>query len=263
MHYLRLIGLFARASFLEEAAYRANFFLSVMYSLLNLSTGVLGIMVLFGQVKQINGWGLNQTLALLGVYLTLGALRNLVFGPSLDSMAGMDGEIWSGRLDFSLMRPLNTQFLVSFRKWRYHSLLDLALGIGVIAITATRLGESLAFGNLVSFFLALGAGVAILYAILLAFSALAFFSPGVMFTWVFDGVFQMARYPLGLYPGWLQLVLTWIIPVGIITTLPAQALNGIVSPAQLIEMFGLAAVLCIAASGLFRYGLRQYKSASS
>ena len=36
---------------------------------------------------------------------------------------------------------------------------------------------------------------------------------------------QMARYPVGVYPGWLRMVLTWIIPVGLMTTLPAQALT--------------------------------------
>jgi hypothetical protein len=57
-------------------------------------------------------------------------------------------------------------------------------------------------------------GVTILYAILLAFTGLVFWSPGFLFTWVFDGVFQMARYPVGLYPGWLRLALTWVVPVG-------------------------------------------------
>jgi hypothetical protein len=48
---------------------------------------------------------------------------------------------------------------------------------------------------------ATGAGATILYAILLAFTGLVFWSPGSLFTWVFNGVFQMARYPVGLYPG--------------------------------------------------------------
>jgi ABC-2 type transport system permease protein len=263
MHYLRLIGLFARASFQEEAAYRANFFLGLMYSLLNLGTGVLGVMVLFSQVEAVNGWGLNETLALLGVYLTLGSLRGLVFGPSLDALAGMDGEVWSGRLDFTLMRPINTQFLASFRKWRLYSLFDLALGLGVLAFAAARLGQVLAWSNLLAFLFALMAGVAILYAILLVFSALAFFSPGVLFGWVFDGIFQMARYPLGLYPGWLRLILTWVIPVGIITTLPAAALNGSASLQALIGLGVVAVLLLGGASWLFRQGVRQYKSASS
>ena len=76
----------------------------------------------------------------------------------------------------------------------------------------------------------------------------------------------MARYPLGLYPGWLRLVLTWVVPVGMITTVPAQALTGTVSietPVGVAGSVGLAAALLIGASVLFRFGLRRYASASS
>jgi ABC-2 type transport system permease protein len=263
MHYLRLIGLFACTSFQEEAAYRANFILNLMYSLLNLGTGVLGVAVLFNQIQTLNGWDFNGTLALLGVYLTAGALRNLVIGPSLDALAGMDGEVWSGRLDFTLIRPVDTQFLASFRKWRLFSLFDLALGLGVLGIATARLGAGLAPERWLAFTIALIAAGTILYAILLAFTALVFWGPGVLFTWVFNGVFQMARYPLGLYPGWLRLVLTWVIPVGIITTVPAGALTGATSSTMLAGMIALAVALVFAASGLFRLGLRHYKSASS
>src|SRR3972149_2990330 len=114
MHYLRLLGLFARTSFQEEAAYRANFILNLIYSLLNLGTGVLGVGVIFNQIPTVNGWDFNGTLVLLGVYLTVGALRNLVIGPSLDSLAGMDGEVWSGRGGFSPLPPGDTPFPAGF-----------------------------------------------------------------------------------------------------------------------------------------------------
>ncbi len=67
-------------------------------------------------------------LALLGVYLTVSALRGLFIGPGLESLAGMDGEIWSGAFDFTVLRPVDTQFLVSVRKWRLFALFDLRLG---------------------------------------------------------------------------------------------------------------------------------------
>ena len=102
-----------------------------------------------------------------------------------------------------------------------------------------------------------------MYAILLIFAALVFWSPGVLFTWVFDGLFQMARYPLGMYPGWLRLVLTWIVPVGVITTIPVEALTGSLSPQRLVASLGLALLLTLGASILFRLGLRRYASASS
>ena len=102
MHYLRLLGSFARASAQNELAYRANFWVSLLQSLLNLGAGLLGVLVLFGQVETVRGWDLPATLALLGVYLTVGALRNLFIGPSLDALAGMDGEIWT---PFPVVRP--------------------------------------------------------------------------------------------------------------------------------------------------------------
>ncbi len=98
---------------------------------------------------------------------------------------------------------------------------------------------------------------------LLALAALVFWSPGFLFTWLFDGIFQMARYPVGIYPGWLRLVLTWVIPVGLMTTVPAQALTGDLAAPWLLGSAGLAVLLLFAASLLFRAGLRHYASASS
>ena len=263
MYHLRLVRQFARASAQNELAYRANFWLSLFHSLLNLVTGVLGVLVIFGQIETIRGWDLHSTLALLAVYLTLSALRALFIGPSLEALAGIDGEIWNGQFDFTLLRPVNAQFLASVRHWRPFALVDLALGLGVLAVAVAQLGQSLTPLRLATFLLTLLIGVAILYAILLAFSALTLWNPGFLFTWVFDGLFSMARYPVGLYPGWLRLVLTWIVPVGLMTTVPAQTLTGTLSGLTLVAALLAALALLAASSLLFRLGLRRYASASS
>ncbi len=263
MYYLRLIRSFIQVSLHEMLAYRANFWISLLNAALNLGAGVLGLVILFGQVETINGWTLPGVLALLGVYLTLGALRALFIGPSLEALAGMDGEVWSGKLDFTLVRPVDVQFLASFRTWRPLNLLDLALGLGVLGVAVAQLGHTLTLADLAAFILTLAAGLLILYAILLAFAGLVFWSPGFLFTWIFDAFFQMARYPVGLYPGWLRLTLTWIIPVGLMTTIPAQALTGALTPALLAGSLLAAAVFCAGATAIFRSGLRRYASASS
>jgi len=263
MQFLKLIPKFMKVSFQEEAAYRSNFFIGLFSSLLNLATGVLGIMILFGQIETIQGWDMNATLALLGVYLIVTALRGLFIGPGLEALAGMDGEIWSGKFDFVLLRPLDTQALVSLRKWRLYSLFDVLLGLGVFITAVIRLQATLSVGQIVLFVLALISGLTILYAILLIFSALVFWSPGVLFTWIFDGLFQMARYPMGMYPGWLRAVLTWVVPVGMITTVPAEALTGALHPGMLAASLGLAVFLLAAGSYLFQVGLKRYSSASS
>jgi ABC-2 type transport system permease protein len=263
MVHLRLIGAFARASAQGELAYRTNFLISLLHTGLNLGTGILALQVVFGQVDAVNGWDFPATLALLGVYLTLSALRGLFIGPSLEALAGMDGEIWTGKFDFTLLRPVDVQFQATFRHWRPLALTDLALGLAVLGIAAASMDHTLSALHVASFLVTLGAGVMILYAILLAFSALVFWSPGFLFTWVFDGLYQMARYPVQVYPGWLRIVLTWIVPVGVMTTVPAQALSGTLSWLGLLGGTTLAMVLFLGTSALFRYGLRRYASASS
>lgn len=258
--YLGLLPAFIRASLQEAVAYRANFWISLLHASLNFATGVLGLLVLFGQVEQIRGWDLPAALALLGVYLTLGGLRSLVFGPSLDSLAGLDGDVWSGQLDTTLLQPVSTQYLASLRRWQPLALLDLLPGLTLVGVAVWQLRLELTVAGAAAFLLILGAALFILYALLLAAAALIFWAPGVLFTWIFDSVFQMARYPLGLYPGWVRLLLTWVIPVGLITTVPAEALTGRLDGGLFVATVALALLLTLAASLLFRRALTRYES---
>jgi ABC-2 type transport system permease protein len=105
--------------------------------------------------------------------------------------------------------------------------------------------------------------VLVLYGILLIFAGLVFWSPGFLFTWVFDGIIQMTRYPVGIYPQWVQLVLTWIIPVGVITSVPAQALMGNLLQYSLFVAMIICLELLSIGTIFFRTGLRRYASASS
>jgi ABC-2 type transport system permease protein len=258
--YLGLLPAFIRASVQEAVAYRANFWISLLHALLNFATGVLGLLVLFGQVEQVRGWDLPAALALLGIYLTLGGLRSLVFGPSLDSLAGMDGDVWTGRLDYTLLRPVSTQLLASVRRWQPLALLDLLPGVALIAAAFWQLRLELTAVDAIAFVVALGAALLILYALLLGATALIFWAPGVLFTWIFDSIFQMARYPLGLYPGWVRLLLTWVVPIGLITTVPAEALMGRLDGWLLLAAVVLALLLTLGTSLLFRRALCRYES---
>lgn len=263
MLYSRLIKTFIRTSAQEALMYRANVWVSLLHAVLNLVVSVLALGILFGQTETLNGWDYASTLSLLGVYLIVRALQSLFIGPSLESLVGLGQEVWSGQFDFTLLRPVNTQFLVTFRIWRLFSLIDLGLGAAVFFYSTFQAPQP---PNLVQwglFLLALIAGVVILYAILLIFTALVFWNPGYLFTWVFEAVFQLARYPLGIYPLGVRLLLTWLIPVGIITTIPAQAISGQVGFPVVFLCLAASAVLFFFASWLFNKGIRQYHSASS
>lgn len=263
MRYWRLLKLFIRASAQQDMAYRANFWIQLLNAVLNLLVGVAGVSVIFSQVHTIQDWDYAGALAVLGVYLVVGALRSLVIGPSLDALAGMGMEVSSGKFDFTLLRPVDTQFLVSFRIWNLYAVIDLVLAAAVLVGAVIQPGQVFTVGQLVGFILALLAAITVVYAVLLAFTGLVFWSPGFLFAWAFDAVFQMARYPVELYPGWLRLVLTWVIPVGLMTTLPARALTGSAPIPMVLASLAVAAVLVGGASAFFHFAIRKYASASS
>ncbi|MBI4926443.1 MAG: ABC-2 family transporter protein [Anaerolineae bacterium] len=263
MRFLRLIGCFVRASAQQDLMYRSNFWLSLFHSLLNLGVGVAGMRVLFLQVSQIQGWTYEAALGVFGVYLVVTALRGLFIGPGMEALAGLGQEIWNGNFDFALLRPVNAQFLVTFRQWRLFSLVDLAFGVAVLVAAALRSDQALTLAQMGGFFLGLAAGVIVLYSLQLAFAAVSFWNPALLFTWVLDAIFQLARYPVGLYPGIVRFLLTWIIPVGVITTFPAQALNGQQTLPALLGSLALAGLLFTGSTWLFSQGLRRYASASS
>src|SRR5260370_31064515 len=181
MYYLRLIKSFMQVSIQAELAYGANFFISLLHSLLNLGTGVLGLVVLFSQVSAIHGWDFSATLALLGAYLVLGALRDMFIGPSLDALAGLDGEVWRSRLDFPLLRPVNAQFVASFHQWRLLPAVDLLLGAGIVGVAILRMSQALTPWHMIVFLVSLFVILLFLYALLLPFSPLVFCAPAFPF----------------------------------------------------------------------------------
>src|SRR5579875_2725051 len=189
MYYLRLIKLFIQVSLQEEMAYRVNFFISLLHSLLNLAIVILIVVVIFTQVNSIHGWDFSSTLALLGTYLILGAIRASVFGPSFDKLVGLDGEVWTGQLDYTLLRPVPIQLLASVRHWRFLPIIDLLIGISVTCIAIFQMSNDMTISHILAFLGALIIGIIILYALLLFFTSLVFWSSGLLATWVFDGVF--------------------------------------------------------------------------
>jgi ABC-2 type transport system permease protein len=261
--YIRLIKAFIRRSFLQEMAFRVNFFINLMNTLLNLAGGVGGAAILFSQVSKFNGWTFAQILALQGIYMLIQSLKDLVIGPSLNSLAGMDGEIWYGRFDFTLTKPVPTQFYVSVRNWMPWALVDLALSLIVIGVALARLNFVFDPVRIALFSLALLISMVIVYSVLLLLISGAFWIMGIPLIWIYDSLIQMGRFPVGIYPGVIRVILTWVIPVGFMITMPAESLVGAVNIMVMAGGGGLAVLLFGAATLFFRASIRKYSSASS
>ncbi len=261
MRYLRLTGTFIRGAFQNESAFRFNFFMKLFNAVLSLAGGIGGIFIIYSNNESLNGWSFAETLAVLGVYMLVQAFAGLSFGPSLNKLGGMGGEIETGTFDYTLLRPVSKQFYISLREWSLWSAFDIAESCGVIVAAVWQRGLSVS--AIMQFLFALVISLGIYYAILLFFNSVAFWYRGTYLTWIINDVMQAGRYPVGIYPWSVRLLLTWVFPVGFIVSIPADALMQKAQPMMLLAGLGVMLVLFTLSTVFFNLSLRKYSSASS
>jgi ABC-2 type transport system permease protein len=260
-HYLRLLVLFVRTELQYALAYRANLVVEVVGMAIEVSTSLAAVLILFTYAGDLNGWTLPEMLVLLGVFYVLSGASDVVFYPS---MTRLMEHVRQGTLDFTLLKPADSQFLVSLRQYQIVPVTQILLGLLVIGMGIARMGERVTLGDGVAFVLALGCGVVLIYAVLLVLATLSFWFVRVDNIMVIFGSFMDAsRFPVDVYPGWLRITLSSVIPVGLAVTIPAEAIGGRLGRLGLAEILIGALAAAAFARWFWRQGLKNYTGASA
>jgi ABC-2 type transport system permease protein len=261
MTHLRLVGVFLRLGVLNELQYRANFWIQLLRSLVNLATALAGLGVVFSQTATLDGWRQDELLALVGVYFLVGAGVNLVFLPSMSQFIG---DVRKGTLDYVLTKPEDAQLLVSIRRVDIWRLIDVAMGFGVLGVALARLGGETGPRQAAAFGVTLLAGGAIVYSFLLALATTAFWFVRVEnILVVFQSMYAAGRWPVGIYPPWLRGTLTFVVPIAFAITVPTSALVGRLGWPTLVGTVALAVAMLAFSRWFWTFGVRHYSGASA
>ena len=261
LRHLRLIWLFARISVQDDAAYRIDFLAHVVVTLLHFGAELVGLWTIFSNTPSLAGWGPFEMLALLGVFRIMTGLIALTIAPNMRLIME---EIRDGKLDYILLKPINSQFYVSFRRIVVWRLADLVLGVILIAVAIVKLGASFSPMVVLTFLVLLAAGATIIYSFWLILATLAFWLTRVTnMEMVFWNVFEAGRYPVDIYRPWVRWGLTFIVPLAFLTTFPAGALVGKTPALGVAASVLVACTALIAASGFWRFGVSRYSGASA
>lgn len=261
MAAVRLLWLYMRLAVLHELTYRVNFVVQVLTSAIGLAGSLLFLAVLQGHADRLAGWGRAELLVLWGVFYVLTGLTGMVVQPSLQHF--MD-DVRTGALDFVLTKPPDAQALVSIRQVEVWKVVDVAVGIGLLGLAISDLEGRIGAAQAAAFALALLAGAAIAYSCCLMLATVAFWSVRVENALIlFLSFWEAGRWPVGVYPPWLRGFLTFVVPVALATTVPAEALTDRLGAPTLATSIALAALLLLLSRWLWRRGVRRYSGASS
>ncbi|NES21846.1 MAG: ABC transporter permease, partial [Symploca sp. SIO3E6] len=110
--YLNVLQLFWSTALAAELEYRLNFAIAALSSLGNLIGNLFGLFLFYRTGYTFEGWTWEEALVLLGIFTLLQGFAATFLVPNLNRIVDL---VQQGTLDFVLLKPISSQFWLSFR----------------------------------------------------------------------------------------------------------------------------------------------------
>jgi ABC-2 type transport system permease protein len=261
MTFLRLFYTYFRIGAMNELQYRVNFFVQLFQSALALIIGLVGLALVFNYTTELGGWTRSELLAVMGVFILMGGIIRTFIQPNMERLMA---DVQEGTLDYALTKPADSQVIISVREVRIWQSVDVLVGAIVMIVALVRAGARLDIAQALAFAATLLMGAVIIYCFWLMLTTGAFWLVRMdQIVELFQGVYQAGRWPVGIYPQWLRLLLTFLVPVAFAVTVPSSALVGRLNAQTLVLTAVLTVALLLASRWFWKTGLRNYAGASA
>jgi ABC-2 type transport system permease protein len=260
--------------------FRANFLIDCVTSVTWMAMNLGFYLIIFKYTRQIAGWDQYEFFAFLATTMIVNSIVQSFFMPNCEELSEL---IRTGGLDFALLKPIDTQFLISLRKIEWSGLSNFAAGIILLGVSlyqmTHRADDPLVLSpiSLALYCYFVLCGVAIMYSTMISLAATSIWlgqNRSLYDFWFY--ITNFSRYPMEIYDGpWgnpLRLVFTFVLPILLVVNVPARVIAwpfgaDAAQSAMTWSLCGfmlLATALSFAASRwLFQRALRGYRSASS
>lgn len=258
---MRVAWLHLRLGVMNELQYRANFVIQLIQSLVAIGTGLVVLALIFDQTDDLDGWSKPELLVVMGVFTLVGGVIGFAIEPN---MGRVMGDVQKGTFDYVLTKPVDSQLLASVRDFRIWRLTDAIVGLAVLVWGLAGLDSELGAREVAGFVFTLVAGIVLIYCLWLALTTGAFWVVRMdMVQELFGGLYRAGQYPVTVYPAWLRIMLTYLVPLGFAITVPSQSLTGRLTLIRLLITVGFVVVVFLATRWFWRLGTRRYSGASA
>lgn len=259
--YARVFVACVRNCLARELEFRSNFLFTLVSTVVWAVLSIVTASLVFGNVREIRGWDMDRMFIVTGSFLVVESLMSTVFQRNMQKLSDL---VNKGELDFVLTKPISSQFLVSVRYLDFGDLPTAFVGLGYVVLGVRRIGLEPGPVEIGLYGLLVACSIVSLYAIWFMTVTLVLYTGRINnISALMDPVFRLARVPTDVFRGVARPLLVYVIPIAAVSTLPSQALLGILDPAMVPYQVVLAMVLLWASHRFWHFSLRRYTSASS
>lgn len=264
MRYIKLFFLFLKLDFVSSVMYRGAFWINSFAITVSYLVQYLILWLIVSRFGSVGGWLPEEILLLFALdlfsYSIAGTFCIKTFGdfPEL---------IRKGQLDETLTKPFSPLILLMTRGVNTGYVNQIFVSTIVLVFGLSQLNLHLSISSillLITFVIGGGLLMTGIY-ILLALPAIWWINTDLLF--LLFNLRGFMKYPINIYPGFLQFVFTFILPFAFINFYPAATFLGkqgalistnfaLLTPIVGVLVFGLA-------WGLFEVSIKNYTSTGS
>jgi ABC-2 type transport system permease protein len=253
--YFRVWRTFLRNSLVRELTFRGNFLIEVLTRAFWFAAQMFLFHVIYRQVPQLQDWTRYEYFGFMATGMLINSLVEMLFMPNCAEFSEL---IRTGNMDFLLLKPIDTQFLVSCQKVDLSDASQLVMSGGLLWYSVSQAGVEVSFGRVAMFGLLVVVGVAFFYGLMIALASTSVWlgrNQGLYDFWFYITMF--ARYPQGFYRQTGAGEILWfgfsfILPLLLVVTVPSRVLLR-----KTLEPNAWVMLCCPLLTGLLLWGSRR------
>ncbi len=259
--YLRLFAVQLRLSASAGMAYRGDFLLEGVLSVGWLLITLMPLYVLYNERPSVGGWTMPEALIVLAYFTGVKGVLEGIVSPSFVDLVE---RIRSGAFDYVLLKPIDAQALISASRFEPWKMFDVLGAIGLVIYAFVEIGAPPTLPHVALGIVLFISGVLAMYSLWILCAAAAFWVVRLdNLTFLLGAIFDTARWPVTIFPRAWRIIFTFVIPLAVMTTYPAQALLGQLAPETALAVCGGSFALLVLSRLVWSKALRSYTSASS
>lgn len=214
----------------------------------------------FGHTERLAGYTLVET-ALFFLTFNLVDMTAQIF---FRGIYGARRAVTDGDFDFYLIQPCSALFRLLLTTVDFLDIVTILPVLAMMGKVFTMLPEGLGAARYALYLLLTLNGIGIALAIHVFVAGLAVRTQELENAiWIYRDVMFMGKFPVDIYGPVARWTLTFVIPIAVMTTFPAKALLGLLSPAAAAYSLALCAGLLAASRWFWLDSVRRYTSSSS
>jgi len=260
--YAAIYAALWKNSVTRETMFKGNFLLWIVVELLWFALQLAFISVLYLHTESIGDWTKWEVVLLVGASHFIQQLFQAFF---LVNCLNLSELVRSGKLDFLLMLPVNTRFVLSLRQVDLGGFVNAVSAVAVMWYAARQIPITPTLPVIAGFLALCVIGICIHYCLMFSLATVSFWTvraQGIVYGYY--NLFNIARMPDEAFPrGIFKSVFTFALPVLLISNVPVRLLVDRMTSSSCVLLLGMAVGCALLSTWIWRISVKRYRSASS